>query len=183
MKTKLFIFLITIGLNAGELFAIGTLVNGIYYNFDTSNFTASVTYRGESYSAYNEYTGMVTIPSNITYNGEDYIVTNIEDDAFRDCTNLNSIIIRDGLAHIGQNAFRDCKALSSINIPNSVISIGSNALYNNSSPILQNNTDIGTFTGTAWYNKQPDGLVYVGKVAYKYKGITSTLTSCTLKDG
>ena len=33
-------------------------------------------------------------------------------------------------------------------------------------------TDIGqdAFSETSWYDNQPDGLVYVGKVAYAYKG-------------
>ena len=37
--------------------------------------------------------------------------------------------------------------------------------------------------GTAWYDNQPDGLVYAGKVAYKYKGNMPGGTSITLTDG
>ena len=51
-------------------------------------------------------------------------------------------------------------------IGNSVTSIGGDAFYN-----------------TAWYNKQPDGLVYAGKVAYKYKGTMPSNTSIVLKEG
>ena len=51
-------------------------------------------------------------------------------------------------------------------IPDSVTSIGSSA-----------------FSGTAWYNNQPDGLVYAGKVAYEYKGTMQDNTSITIKDG
>ena len=39
------------------------------------------------------------------------------------------------------------------------------------------------FYNTAWYNNKPDGLVYVGKVAYKYKGIMPSGTSITLEEG
>jgi len=38
------------------------------------------------------------------------------------------------------------------------------------------------FDGTAWYNNQPNGLVYAGLVAYKYKGSIQE-TSIELKDG
>ena len=39
------------------------------------------------------------------------------------------------------------------------------------------------FYGTAWYNNQPDGLVYAGKVAYKYKGTMPANTSISLLEG
>ena len=51
-------------------------------------------------------------------------------------------------------------------IPNSVTSIGSYA-----------------FAGTAWYKYKPDGLVYAGNVAYRYKGTMPANTSITLKEG
>ena len=67
---------------------------------------------------------------------------------------------------IGNYAFRDCSGLTSVTIPNNVTSIGWDAFY-----------------GTAWYNNQPDGLVYAGKVAYKYKGTMPSNTSVSIKDG
>ncbi|UKI14932.1 MAG: leucine-rich repeat domain-containing protein [Clostridiales bacterium] len=39
------------------------------------------------------------------------------------------------------------------------------------------------FLDTAWYNNQLDGLVYAGKVAYKYKGTMPNNTSIVLKEG
>jgi len=36
------------------------------------------------------------------------------------------------------------------------------------------------FDGTAWYNNQPNGLVYAGKVAYKYKGTMPPNTNISL---
>jgi hypothetical protein len=61
--------------------------------------------------------------------------------------------------------FYKCK-LTSIRIPNSVTSICSNA-----------------FVDTGWYNNQPDGLVYVGNFAYKYKGTMPYNTSITINNG
>jgi hypothetical protein len=79
-------------------------------------------------------------------------VTSIGDNAFRDCKNLASITIPVSVTSIGGWAFDGCTSLASITIPNSVTSVGEKA-----------------FAGTAWLDSQPGGLVYVGKVLYKYK--------------
>ena len=68
--------------------------------------------------------------------------------------------------NIPSRAFKNCSSLTSITISDSVTSIGKYA-----------------FNNTAWYNNQPDGLVYVGKVAYKYKGTMPSNTSIIIKDG
>lgn len=93
-------------------------------------------------------------------------VTSIGDYAFRDCTGLTSVTIGNGMTSIGTWAFVDCTGLTSITIPDSVPSIGWYAFYN-----------------TAWYNNQPNGLVYAGKVAYEYKGTMPSNTSIVLKEG
>ena len=80
-------------------------------------------------------------------------VTSIAAYAFYNCKELTSITIPNSVTSIDHYAFEFCTSLTSITIPDSVTSIGSSA-----------------FNGTAWYESQPDGLVYAGKVAYKYKG-------------
>ncbi|MDE5946926.1 MAG: leucine-rich repeat domain-containing protein [Oscillospiraceae bacterium] len=67
---------------------------------------------------------------------------------------------------IGGVAFFDCTGLTEITIPDSVTSIG---YY--------------SFHGTAWYKNQPDGLIYAGKVAHRYKGEMPENTSVRLKEG
>jgi len=98
----------------------------------------------------------VTIPNN---------VTTIGDWAFSDCSDLTSVTIGNSVTSIGRFAFENCKRLTSIEIPNSVTSIGSSA-----------------FKGTGWYNTQPDGMVYVGKVLYEYKGTMPANTSIIIKE-
>ena len=80
-----------------------TLVDGIYYNFDASTQTASVTGQGS-----NKYSGDVTIPSTVTYNGANYSVTSIGDYAFYDCTGLTSITIPNSVTSIEGGAFSGC---------------------------------------------------------------------------
>lgn len=66
---------------------------------------------------------------------------------------ITTLVIENGVTSIGSYAFYKCRELSNITIADTVTSIGSHSLDN-----------------TAWYNNQPDGLVYAGKVAFKMKG-------------
>ena len=69
----------------------GMRVEGMYYLLDDENHTATLTYRGASYSDYsNEYSGNITIPESITFNGQDYKVTGIGASAFSGC-NVTSV--------------------------------------------------------------------------------------------
>ena len=99
-------------------------VDGIYYNI-TSDATVEVTFRGSSYSYYdNEYSGDIIIPSTVTYSEKEYSVTSIGESAFYSCDGLTSVTIPNSVTSIGEKAFRDCNGLTSVTIPNSVTSIG-----------------------------------------------------------
>jgi len=122
----------------------------------------------------------ITIPDNVTNIGEWAFgfcsgltsvtikngVTRIEGWAFFGCSGLTNIIIPDSVTSIGDQAFRNCTSLASITIPDSVTSIGGAAFYD-----------------TTWFDNQPNGLVYAGKVAYEYKGDMPANTRITLLDG
>ena len=125
---KIFTFFLGLAASMGIVYASDTQVDGIWYDFDSNNHTASVTYRGDCYYDYaKEYTGNVVIPSSVTYNGITYSVTSIGDNAFYDCTSLTSVTIPNSITSIGRSAFAHCSSLTSFTIPNSVTSIGSYA--------------------------------------------------------
>ena len=93
-------------------------------------------------------------------------LTQIENSTFENCRLISTIVIPDSVKTIGYDAFKGCSNLYSISIPDAVTSVGSDAFY-----------------GTLWLSNQPTGVVYVGKVAYKYSGVMPEGTSITLKEG
>ena len=128
MKQKLFTFFLALVASASTIYASDTAVDGIWYDFDSSTKTASVTYQGSSSGSYSkEYAGSVTIPETVIYNGTTYSVTSIGGFAFNNCSSLTSITIPNSVTSIGSSAFSNCSSLTSVTIPNSVTSIGSSA--------------------------------------------------------
>ena len=116
-------------------------VDGINYKIDSNN-NASVIKGG--------YSGIITIPNSISYNGNTYPVTTILS-AFSGCSSLTSVTIPNSvtsinswpsgcssltsvtipnsMTSIGDHAFTDCTGLTSVSIPNSVTSIGYMAFF------------------------------------------------------
>ena len=113
-------------------------------------------YDGATYGLWDKVTGQAYMPSGQGWDGG-------EIGEYPKCYVNESPI---NIVSIGNHAFEGCNSLTSIDIPNSVTSIGSSA-----------------FEGTTWYDNQPDGLVYAGKVAYKYKGSMPSRTNITLEEG
>ena len=102
-------------------------VDGIFYDIlSYTDLTVKVTYNASSYK---EYSGVVTIPSSVTYEDKTYSVTSIGYVAFGDCTSLTSITIPNSVTSIEGYAFSGCSSLTSVTIPNSVTIIGDDAFY------------------------------------------------------
>ncbi len=92
---------------------------GLYFIVTGDN-TVKVTYFDTDY---NFYSGEVTIPSSVAYQGRAYTVNEIGDLAFGNCQSLTSVTIPNTVVSIGVGAFTN-SGLISITIPNSVESIG-----------------------------------------------------------
>ncbi len=127
----------------------------------------------------------------------------IEYYAFSDCTNLKYIKIPENITEIGYRAFQNCTNLTKINIPDNVIirSSAFSGCTNLSDIEFQGNLKYvdfqflgtsdngirnykGPFDDTAWYNSQPNGLIYIGSnTLYTYKGEIPENSELILKNG
>lgn len=83
------------------LLQASTLIDGLYYDLDESNHTATVTYETTGNDNYASLSTDVRIPESVTYDGITYTVTKIADKAFANCTVMKSISIPATVLQIG----------------------------------------------------------------------------------
>ena len=83
------------------LLQASTLIDGLYYDLDTSNRTATVTYEVDGTGNYASLSANVKIPESIVYNGVTFTVTKIADKAFANCTAMESISIPGSVVQVG----------------------------------------------------------------------------------
>lgn len=146
---------------------------------------------------------MITIPNSVIEIGEQTFsyctgltsvtigdsLTKIGYMTFYKCTSLKSVTIGNSVKSIGNAAFFNCSNLTSVTLPNSVTSIEKTAfakctqLSELNIPSSVNHIGENAFNNTLWYDNQLPGVVYAGKVAYKYKGTMPEDTSIILEDG
>ncbi len=106
----------------------------------------------------------LVIPETVKYNGVDYTVTSIGDQAFGDCSGFTgSLVIPAGVTSIGDYAFGGCSGFTgSLTIPDGVTRIEDEAFYN-----------CRGFTGSLVI---PDGVTRIGDRAFRSCfGFTSSL--------
>lgn len=97
---------------------IYTVSDGIRYSFKDD--AASVAIQSVILS------GDIEIPSVVEHNEIFYAVTGIREGSFRNCNELISVAIPNGVTSIGKSAFSACSELAVIDIPDSVTSIQEN---------------------------------------------------------
>ena len=93
----------------------------IFYSFINDGKELAVT---SQYDCISTYSGVINIPSHVTYNGKTYSVTSISDKAFLECPLLTSVFIPYTVTTIGWMAFQFSGSLISVMIPDNVTSIG-----------------------------------------------------------
>lgn len=111
MKKKLLTLLLTILPIIS--FAEVVEINGINYELISKTKEAKV-------SSSQKYKGDIIIPEVVTYDGVEYHVTVIKNQAFAGHNELYSVVIPNTVKRIEGLAFQECKKLTSVNIPDSV---------------------------------------------------------------
>ena len=189
--------LLCVVLCATSLFAnvvTGTCGDNLNWSYDTETHALTITGSGDMWDYSGGWASDATTPwtqvvSEITSVSLPDGLTRIGEGAFHSCSSLTSITIPNSVTSIGEGAFHSCSSLTSITIPYSVTTIGEYAFYYCSSltdiTIPNSVTNIGynAFSGTPWCNNQPDGVIYVGKVLYRYNGTMPANTSIAVEEG
>ncbi len=104
----------------------------LYYNINNGTTTVTVTAPAHSkvkssYIGYVKPSGNLIIPKEVSNNGINYTVTAIDNNAFSNCTELETVIIPDHVIIIGDEAFYNCNNLRSVKLGENVKKIGISA--------------------------------------------------------
>ena len=86
--------------------------------------------------------------------------------AFANCSQLQRIVIPEGVTYIPMGCFRACSRLSELVLPTTIWDIHPDAL-----------------NGTAWMDKQEDGLVYYNDLLFTWKGKLPNNGNVVVRDG
>ena len=99
-------------------------VDGIFYNLNQADKTASVTFQGPRFT-YNEdeYVDDVVIPQSLTVEGVTYAVTSVGERCFSRCKSLNSVVLPNSVTSVGEYCFAGCDSLLSVTLPNALTAL------------------------------------------------------------
>ena len=127
-------------------------------------------------------TGPVTIPSTVTYGGQELNVTGISYRAFHNCSKVTIINLPSTITSIGGAAFARCTSLTSFSVPSLVTTIGEGAFqFDNLLATITLNSGLSSigkeaFSGTALTTVSiPSSVTSIGAGAFG----CSTLESIT----
>ena len=136
------------------------VVGDLKYAYLPSTLTATVV--AGDYSELSK----VTIPGTVTISGTTYQVKEIGTGAFRNCGQLDSVVIDNGVETIGKEAFYSCWNTTFTKFPSSLRTIGESAFHNcNNIRILD----------------LPEGLLTIGNNAFIYcYGLQKVILPSTL---
>ena len=135
----------------------------------------------------------VSIPSVVTFNGNEYKVTDIGEAVFKN-KDLTEITIPETVKNIGKEAFYGCSGLTEVILPDSLITIGNNAfdgcsclrIINIPNSVQTINQSVFSNCENLQYNRY-DNAFYLGDEENPYlclvKARNATITSCEINEG
>ena len=107
------------------------------------------------WEGFKEPEGELSIPSKVEFQGSQYPVTTIGEDAFWRCYRIRTVAISETVKVIEAGAFHSCKNLISVSLPDSLVEIGD-----------------GAFSSCAFVSINiPSSVKKIGKEAFKYSKI------------
>ena len=171
---------------AADFSAVSPSGHTLYYNIlDATAHTLIVTYPAANWTGYTRPTGTLVIPGTVSYMGTNYTVTVIGEDAFNGCSGVTAVTLPNTVIVVEEDAFYDCH-ISNLTIPDNVKRIYSGAFTRGTEGSINNlyvpdgieYIEYGAFpTSGNWISSKPTGIVYLGKIAYCYKGAFSQNTT------
>lgn len=192
MKKILFLIFVQFSLLS---LAEGVKINGLYYNLNSTSFTAEVTYYTNNSTNSSYVKGSVVIPESVQSGSNTYTVTSIGQGAFQNCDKLTNIEIPNSVTSIGISAFNKSglqqvkisdfitnieqyafanSSLRAIEIGNSVVSIGRYAFHSNTHLLtLKLGSSIKEIGENAFYGCEllsrieiPNSVIKIGEGAF-----------------
>jgi hypothetical protein len=129
------------------LWAEVVFVDGVYYDIDSVNQTAKVTFKpydddpeGWMYHSKDSlYVGDVVIPSQFTYDGLEYSVVSVGDNAFAGSGLMTTLQLPASVVSFGSFCFTLCQSLSTVNVAEE------NPIFLSSGGIIYEKEDLALF--------------------------------------
>lgn len=129
------------------------------------------------------YTGNVVIPAKISYQGNDYKVSSLNDSIFYGAAEMISVVLPEGITAIPRHAFYECSKLENIDIPSTVTTIGTYAFtYCSVVDNIKLPESITTLGDRCFYQTPglksiniPAGLTAIPQYCFSYSGLTSVV--------
>ena len=164
----------------------GDVEEGEGYRYNTATKTLYITGSGpmDDYASpadrpWNQYAS--EIQSVVIENG----ITSVGDRAFSNCSSLTSVTIPNSVTSINNSAFSGCSGLTSVTIPNSVTSIGQNAFFLSGLTSVNIPDSVATIGSRAFGSSRltsviiPDSVTSIGEIAFSE---CSNLTSVKISN-
>lgn len=209
MKRQFYFLLafILLGFTASEAAVVKKLIDGVYYNFDTS--TRLVTFVTGQGSGTNrtEFTGTsLHVPATMELDGVTYTMGNIGNAfqgcqslttltfdspvqfteislwAFAECPNLKSVTVPEGVTTLGADrAFGSCKSLEEATLPTTIRIIGGWSFFDDPAlKVVHINAPTPPSLGTYAFGGSTSCIITVPDAAYDTYKNSSTWKSFTL---